>query len=84
MSTSAMIFLGAIMALVLILRPSGITGGREFSLAWLNAGGEGGRARGRAGARGGRVRRVGLVGAEAEAPARDAHGRRSSRRRATR
>jgi branched-chain amino acid transport system permease protein len=23
------------MALVLILRPSGITGGREFSLAWL-------------------------------------------------
>ena len=30
-----LIFLGAIMALVLILRPSGITGGREFSLAWL-------------------------------------------------
>ena len=29
------ILLGAIMALVLILRPSGITGGREFSLAWL-------------------------------------------------
>jgi hypothetical protein len=23
------------MALVLILRPSGITGGREFSLVWL-------------------------------------------------
>jgi branched-chain amino acid transport system permease protein len=31
-----LIFLGAIMALVLILRPSGITGGREFSLAWLH------------------------------------------------
>ncbi|MGZ8694269.1 MAG: branched-chain amino acid ABC transporter permease [Gaiellaceae bacterium] len=30
-----LIFLGAIMALVLVLRPSGITGGREFSLAWL-------------------------------------------------
>ncbi len=30
-----LIFLGAIMALVLILRPSGITGGREFSVAWL-------------------------------------------------
>jgi branched-chain amino acid transport system permease protein len=30
-----LIFLGVIMALVLILRPSGITGGREFSLAWL-------------------------------------------------
>jgi branched-chain amino acid transport system permease protein len=30
-----LIFLGAIMALVLILRPSGITGGREVSLAWL-------------------------------------------------
>ena len=30
-----LIFLGAIMALVLILRPTGITGGREFSLAWL-------------------------------------------------
>ena len=29
------IFLGAIMALVLIVRPSGITGGREVSLAWL-------------------------------------------------
>ena len=27
-----LIFLGAIMALVLILRPSGITGGREFSV----------------------------------------------------
>ena len=26
---------GALMALVLVLRPSGITGGREFSLAWL-------------------------------------------------
>jgi branched-chain amino acid transport system permease protein len=30
-----LIFLGAIMALVLILRPSGITGGREVSVAWL-------------------------------------------------
>jgi branched-chain amino acid transport system permease protein len=30
-----LIFLGAIMALVLILRPSGITGGREVSLSWL-------------------------------------------------
>jgi ABC-type branched-subunit amino acid transport system permease subunit len=27
-----MIFLGAIMALVLIVRPSGLTGGREFRL----------------------------------------------------
>jgi branched-chain amino acid transport system permease protein len=26
---------GAVMALVLVLRPSGITGGREFSLTWL-------------------------------------------------
>jgi branched-chain amino acid transport system permease protein len=26
---------GALMALVLIVRPSGLTGGREFSLAWL-------------------------------------------------
>jgi branched-chain amino acid transport system permease protein len=26
---------GVLMALVLILRPSGLTGGREFSLAWL-------------------------------------------------
>jgi branched-chain amino acid transport system permease protein len=30
-----LIFLGAIMALVLILKPSGITGGREVSLAWI-------------------------------------------------
>jgi branched-chain amino acid transport system permease protein len=30
-----LIFLGAIMALVLILRPTGITGGREVSLSWL-------------------------------------------------
>jgi branched-chain amino acid transport system permease protein len=29
---SRLIFLGAIMALVLILRPSGLTGGREFGL----------------------------------------------------
>ncbi|MBD0349443.1 MAG: branched-chain amino acid ABC transporter permease [Thermoleophilia bacterium] len=29
---SRLVFLGAIMALVLIMRPSGITGGREFSL----------------------------------------------------
>ena len=29
---------GALMALVLVLRPSGITGGREFSLAWLRRG----------------------------------------------
>ena len=30
-----LVTVGAIMALVLILRPSGITGGREFSLGWL-------------------------------------------------
>jgi branched-chain amino acid transport system permease protein len=30
-----LIFLGAIMALVLILKPSGITGGREVSLVWV-------------------------------------------------
>jgi branched-chain amino acid transport system permease protein len=29
---SRLIFLGAIMAVVLILRPSGLTGGREFGL----------------------------------------------------
>jgi branched-chain amino acid transport system permease protein len=29
-----LIILGAVMATMLILRPSGITGGREFSLAW--------------------------------------------------
>jgi branched-chain amino acid transport system permease protein len=34
-SGSRLILLGAIMALVLILRPSGITGGREFSLRGL-------------------------------------------------
>jgi hypothetical protein len=28
---------GALMALVLILRPSGLTGGREFSLPWRRA-----------------------------------------------
>jgi branched-chain amino acid transport system permease protein len=32
---SRLVFLGAIMTLVLILRPSGITGGREFALPWL-------------------------------------------------
>ena len=32
---SRLVLLGAVMALVLILRPSGITGGREFSLSWL-------------------------------------------------
>jgi branched-chain amino acid transport system permease protein len=30
-----LIFLGAIMALMLIVRPSGITGGRELSFGWL-------------------------------------------------
>jgi branched-chain amino acid transport system permease protein len=30
-----LIAVGAVMALVLVLRPSGITGGREFSLSWL-------------------------------------------------
>jgi branched-chain amino acid transport system permease protein len=30
-----LVVVGALMAIVLILRPSGITGGREFSLAWL-------------------------------------------------
>lgn len=33
-----LVVLGAIMALVLVLRPSGITGGREFSLAWMRRG----------------------------------------------
>jgi branched-chain amino acid transport system permease protein len=32
---SRLIVVGFLMALVLILRPSGITGGREFSLAWV-------------------------------------------------
>jgi branched-chain amino acid transport system permease protein len=31
-----LVTVGAVMALVLILRPSGITGGREFSLGWLS------------------------------------------------
>jgi len=30
-----LVFLAAIMALVLIVRPSGLTGGREFRLPWL-------------------------------------------------
>jgi branched-chain amino acid transport system permease protein len=30
-----LVFVSGAMALVLILRPSGITGGREFSPAWL-------------------------------------------------
>jgi branched-chain amino acid transport system permease protein len=30
-----LIVVSGVMALILILRPSGITGGREFSLAWL-------------------------------------------------
>ena len=34
-SGSRLIVVGFLMALVLILRPSGLTGGREFSLAWL-------------------------------------------------
>jgi len=32
-----LVAVGALMALTLILRPSGITGGREFSLRWLEA-----------------------------------------------
>ncbi|MEI7760664.1 MAG: branched-chain amino acid ABC transporter permease [Thermoleophilia bacterium] len=32
---SRLVLLGALMAAMLILRPSGITGGREFSLVWL-------------------------------------------------
>ena len=32
---SRLVLLGAVMALVLILQPSGITGSREFSLSWL-------------------------------------------------
>jgi branched-chain amino acid transport system permease protein len=35
-SGSRIIVVGALMALVLIVRPSGLTGGREFSLAWLD------------------------------------------------
>ena len=30
-----LILLGSIMAAMLILRPAGVTGGREFSIAWL-------------------------------------------------
>jgi len=30
-----LVTIGAVMALVLILRPSGLTGGREFGLRWL-------------------------------------------------
>ena len=30
-----LVAVGAVMALVLVLRPSGLTGGREFSLSWL-------------------------------------------------
>jgi branched-chain amino acid transport system permease protein len=30
-----LVVVGAVMALVLVLRPSGITGGREFSIGWL-------------------------------------------------
>ena len=33
-----LVVLGSLMALVLVLRPSGITGGREFSVAWLRRG----------------------------------------------
>jgi branched-chain amino acid transport system permease protein len=36
---SGLIVVGALMALVLILRPSGLTGGRELSLAFLGRGG---------------------------------------------
>jgi branched-chain amino acid transport system permease protein len=35
-SGTRVIVVGALMALVLILRPSGLTGGREFSLGWLD------------------------------------------------
>jgi branched-chain amino acid transport system permease protein len=38
-----LVILGLLMALILVLRPSGITGGREFSLRWAGAG----RPRGR-------------------------------------
>jgi branched-chain amino acid transport system permease protein len=33
---TALVILGLIMLLILILRPSGITGGREFNLGWLS------------------------------------------------
>ena len=33
-----LVVLGSLMALVLVLRPSGITGGREFSVGWLRRG----------------------------------------------
>ncbi len=32
---TAVLAVGALMALILIVRPSGLTGGREFSLGWL-------------------------------------------------
>jgi branched-chain amino acid transport system permease protein len=32
---TAVLAVGAVMAIILIVRPSGLTGGREFSLAWL-------------------------------------------------
>ena len=31
---TAVLAVGALMAIVLVVRPSGLTGGREFSLAW--------------------------------------------------
>jgi branched-chain amino acid transport system permease protein len=34
-SGTRLVTIGAVMALVLILRPSGLTGGREFALPWL-------------------------------------------------
>src|SRR5262249_56505096 len=40
-SGTRFVFLGAIMALVLILRPSGLTGGREARLPWLGRRGGG-------------------------------------------
>jgi hypothetical protein len=36
---SSTVILGVLMALVLILRPRGITKGKEFSLPWLRRGG---------------------------------------------
>ncbi|HEY6459230.1 MAG TPA: hypothetical protein VIY73_03735, partial [Polyangiaceae bacterium] len=32
---TAVLAVGALMALILIVRPSGITGGRELSLGWM-------------------------------------------------
>jgi branched-chain amino acid transport system permease protein len=34
-SGTRLVFVGALMALVLVARPSGLTGGREFQLGWL-------------------------------------------------